>query len=93
MKKVVIFGLNDLAEIAWFYLTKEYNNLSPAAFTVNDEYITQNTYHNLPIVPFEELEQYSNLEMITSVFNEGIHKEIDEINDETSMSSCSFTEF
>ena len=57
-KKVVIFGLNDLAEIAWFYLTKEYNNLSPAAFTVNDEYITQNTYHNLPIVPFEELEQY-----------------------------------
>ena len=58
MKKVVIFGLNDLAEIAWFYLTKEYNNLSPAAFTVNDEYITQNTYHNLPIVPFEELEQY-----------------------------------
>ena len=58
MKKVVIFGLNDLAEIAWFYLTKEYNNLSPVAFTVNDEYITQNTYHNLPIVPFEELEQY-----------------------------------
>jgi sugar O-acyltransferase (sialic acid O-acetyltransferase NeuD family) len=52
MKKVIIFGTNDLAELAWFYM----DNLE--AFTVNKEYLTQNEFHKLPVVPFEELEQH-----------------------------------
>jgi sugar O-acyltransferase (sialic acid O-acetyltransferase NeuD family) len=52
MKKIIIFGINDLAELAWFYM----DNLE--AFTVNKEYLTQNKFHELPVVSFEELEQH-----------------------------------
>lgn len=54
--KIVIFGLNDLAELAHYYLINEF--IHPIAFTVNNEYISQNTFCNLPVVPFEELEQH-----------------------------------
>ena len=57
--KVIIFGLNDLAELAWYYLIN--NNLSqpyPVAFTVNKEYIKENTFKELPVISFEELDQY-----------------------------------
>lgn len=62
MNKIIIFGLNDLAELAHFYFVKESKSghvyPSPVAFTVNEEYIDKNILHNLPIVPFEELEQH-----------------------------------
>lgn len=59
--KVVIFGINDLAELAHFYFINEHrlghNDPLPVAFTVNKEYITNSTFHNLPVIPFEELEK------------------------------------
>jgi len=59
--KVVIFGINDLAELAHFYFINEHilghNDPLPFAFTVNKEYITDSTFHNLPVIPFEELEK------------------------------------
>jgi sugar O-acyltransferase (sialic acid O-acetyltransferase NeuD family) len=62
MKNIVIFGTNDLAELAHFYFIKEskfgYSIPFPIAFTVNEEYLTQNEFHNLPVVPFEKLEQH-----------------------------------
>jgi sugar O-acyltransferase (sialic acid O-acetyltransferase NeuD family) len=62
MRKVIIFGINDLAELAWFYFINEarfgHDDPFPIAFTVNKEYLTQNEFHALPVVPFEELEQY-----------------------------------
>lgn len=80
MKKIVVFGINDLAELAWFYM----DNLE--AFTVNKEYLTQNKFHELPVVPFEELEQhYSPLDyylfapiadnkLREKIYNEGIKR-------------------
>ena len=57
--KVVIFGINDLAELAHFYLMNDSinNPTFPVAFTVNKEYIINSTFHNLHVVPFEELEE------------------------------------
>jgi len=62
LNKIIIFGLNDLAELAWYYFLNEdkfgYNEPFPAAFTVNKEYITQDTFHELPVVSFEDIEQH-----------------------------------
>ena len=60
---IIIFGNRDLAELSWYYLNKEISLRIPISFTINKEYIKENTFHNLPVVPFEELEQhYSPLE-------------------------------
>lgn len=60
--KVVIFGLNDLAELAHFYFLKEFRfghpDPLPFAFTVNKEYLKEDKFKGLPVVPFEELEQH-----------------------------------
>lgn len=53
--KVVIFGNRDTAELAHYYLTND-SNYEVVAFTVNQEYLTENTFLGLPIVPFENLE-------------------------------------
>ncbi len=61
INKTIIFGINDLAELAWYYLyylTNENKTDIPVAFTVNKEYLTQDTFHDLPVIPFEELEQH-----------------------------------
>lgn len=55
--KVVIFGLNDFAELAHYYLTTD-TNYEIVGFTVNREYLTETTFKDLPVVAFEELEQY-----------------------------------
>ena len=55
MKKVIIFGNGQMAEIAHVYL----NHDSPyqvAAFTVDREYITTSDFRSLPLVPFEDVE-------------------------------------
>lgn len=55
MSKVIIFGNTLTAELALYYL----QNDSPhevVAFTVQEEYLTENTYHGLPVVPFETLQ-------------------------------------
>jgi len=58
---IIIFGTNDLAELAHFYFINElrfdHNDPFPVAFTVNKEYITNPIFQNLPVVPFEELEE------------------------------------
>ena len=60
--KVIIFGINDLAELAHFYFLSESKNskedVVPVAFSVNLEYIKEDTFKGLPVVPFEDLEKY-----------------------------------
>jgi sugar O-acyltransferase (sialic acid O-acetyltransferase NeuD family) len=53
-KNVVIFGSNDFAELAHFYLTtdSEYNVVG---FTVNEAYKTTDRFKSLPVVTFESL--------------------------------------
>lgn len=57
MAKVVVFGVSQWAELAHFYLTHD----SPhdvVAFTLDRDYIESSTYKDLPVVPFDEVEQH-----------------------------------
>lgn len=55
MKKVIIFGLQDTAELAHYYLTTD-SEFEVAAFSVHREYIQDKTFKDLPVVPFEDVE-------------------------------------
>lgn len=60
--KVIIFGINDLAELAHYYLTND-SKYEVIAFTVNKEYLKEKTFiprgsnKSYQVVPFEELEK------------------------------------
>ena len=57
MSKVVIFGIGQWAELAHFYLTHD----SPhevVAFTLDRDYIESPSFQDLPVVPFDEVEQH-----------------------------------
>lgn len=53
-KEVVIFGVKDTAELAWWYLLHD-SDYQVVAFTVHRQYIEQKTFHDLPVIPFEEI--------------------------------------
>lgn len=57
MKKIIIFGLSEIAEIAHYYF-KHDSQYIVSAFTVDRDYINQNSFCDLPIVPFENLEEH-----------------------------------
>jgi sugar O-acyltransferase (sialic acid O-acetyltransferase NeuD family) len=54
MEKVVIFGATQLAVLMHFYLTHD-SPYEVAAFTVDRDYIEEETMCGLPVVPFEEI--------------------------------------
>ena len=56
MSDVVIFGIQDFASLAHFYL-REDSPHKVVAFTVTQEFMPpEATFEGLPVVPFEELE-------------------------------------
>jgi sugar O-acyltransferase (sialic acid O-acetyltransferase NeuD family) len=57
MKKVVIFGLGDNAELAKYYFDND-SDYKVVAFTVDKQYTTEKMFHKLPIIPFDKVEQY-----------------------------------
>lgn len=56
MKRLVIFGAEDLARTAWFYFTHD-SEYEVAGFTVHERYLKANELMGLPVVPFENLER------------------------------------
>jgi sugar O-acyltransferase (sialic acid O-acetyltransferase NeuD family) len=54
-KKLVIFGTEDFADIAFEYFTHD-SDYEVVAFTVDRDYRTETEKFGLPIIPFEELE-------------------------------------
>jgi len=56
-KKLVIFGITELAQLAHFYFTND-SDYEVVAFTLNSNYIKEDTYLGLPVVPFEEVENH-----------------------------------
>jgi sugar O-acyltransferase (sialic acid O-acetyltransferase NeuD family) len=57
MAKVIIFGIEDFAELAHYYLKNDSNH-EVVAFSVNEKYLPDNkTFCGLPIVAFENIEQ------------------------------------
>ena len=54
MRKLVIFGAGEFAEIAHYYFTHD----SPSqvvGFTVDREYLREHRFRGLPVVPFDEV--------------------------------------
>lgn len=57
MSKVIIFGLEDIAQLAHFYLTHDSEH-EVVAFTVSEEYMPDKPeFEGLPVVPFENVEE------------------------------------
>ncbi|HEX8265015.1 MAG TPA: acetyltransferase [Pyrinomonadaceae bacterium] len=56
MNKVVIFGIQDTAELAHYYLTTD-SEFEVVAFSVHQEYIQNEMFKGLPVVSFEDVEE------------------------------------
>ena len=54
MKPVVIFGIGGFADQALFYFRHD-SAFNVKAFTVDQAYIKEATFHGLPVTPFETL--------------------------------------
>ena len=53
-EKLLIFGSAEIAELAHFYFNHD-SRFEVVAFTVDDEFVDENTLKGLPIVPFSEV--------------------------------------
>ena len=57
MAKIIIFGIQDFAELAHYYLENDSEH-EVVAFSVNEQYFPENRFfHGLPIVAFENIEK------------------------------------
>ena len=56
MKKLILFGGGDIAQLANYYFQK-HTDYKVAAFTMDGAYVKEKTYEGLPVVPFEEIEK------------------------------------
>lgn len=56
MKKVIIFGCEQSAQLANYYLNETTTDYDVVAFTVNKEYKKTDTIFNKPLVDFENIE-------------------------------------
>ena len=54
MKKLVIFGTGDIAQLAHFYLSHD-SSYEVSAFCADSAYIQSSRFLDLPLVPFEEI--------------------------------------
>lgn len=57
MKKLIIFGTGDIAQLAHYYFCLD-NKFKVVAFTVDREYISNRSFCNLPVVPFDEVDKH-----------------------------------
>lgn len=55
MKKIVIFGAGDIAQLARFYFQHD-GGRTVSAFTVDRDYAQGAEFDGLPLVPFDEIE-------------------------------------
>ena len=55
-KKLVIFGITELAQLAHFYYTHD-SDYEVVAFVLDGNYIKENVFLGLPVVAFEDVEK------------------------------------
>ena len=55
MAKIIIFGTSDLSELAHFYFNHDSDH-EVVAFSVNSAFIKEKQFKDLPIIPFEDIE-------------------------------------
>lgn len=55
MKNIIIFGVGHIAEVAYYFLKNDTAH-NIVGFTLEKEYIKNNSKFELPIIPFEDIE-------------------------------------
>ena len=58
MAKLIIFGTGDIGELAQFYFTKDSEH-EVVGFTLDGAFIKEDSFCNLPVIPFEEAAKHS----------------------------------
>ena len=56
MNKVVLWGTGEMTQLLEYYNNKE-QLFEVCAYTMDKEYIKENTYNSKPVLPFEEIEK------------------------------------
>ena len=56
MAKVIIFGILDTAELAYYYLENDSEH-TVIAFTVHEKYLQNSYYKGMPVVSFEKIQE------------------------------------
>ena len=56
LKKLIIFGTAEIAELAKFYVEND-SERKVVGFTVDDEFIKENTFMGCPVIPYSELRE------------------------------------
>lgn len=57
MKRLVIFGTGQIGQVAHYYFSKD-SDYTVAGFTVDADYLTEDTVQGLPVFPFETLDEH-----------------------------------
>lgn len=85
MRKVIIFGTGNFAQIIYIYL-KQSSEFEVVAFTVNEWALKDNTvFCNLPVVPFEKVQEIyppNNFGMFIAIGYTNMNKKRAKIFDE-----------
>lgn len=55
MNGVIVFGTNDISQLATFYLRRD-SHWNPVAYCVDGDHLKESRLDGLPVVPFEEVE-------------------------------------
>jgi sugar O-acyltransferase (sialic acid O-acetyltransferase NeuD family) len=55
MKDLIIFGNGKIADVVFYYAKNECD-FNVVAFTVDKEYIIEDRFHDLPVIPFHDIE-------------------------------------
>lgn len=56
MEKIIIFGLGEVSELAYYLLSKD-QKYKVVAFCVDKEFYVEKSFCNLPVFPFEDIEK------------------------------------
>lgn len=59
MKNIIIFGTGMLSEVLFFYLNKK-EDINIAAFTIDKNFIKEENFFGIPVIPFEMIMDYYN---------------------------------
>jgi sugar O-acyltransferase (sialic acid O-acetyltransferase NeuD family) len=54
LKKIIIFGTDDFAQVAHFYFSRD-SDYKVVAFTAHERFLKQKTLLGLPVLPFEKI--------------------------------------
>lgn len=55
MKKIVIFGIGKIADVAYYFF-KNHSDYNIVAMTCDRDYIVSDSYEGLPVVPFDDIQ-------------------------------------